>query len=351
MRQMVLRGQMLVKRKLLLTFGFNPNNSAPLIRHEKASNVEYEIIQTYSEPLHIEILDPRINNIRGHFFQSRHVFHIKNVILEPRQGLVYSQDGTLIEESTNWTPNQLYNSFPWNPKKYFKHLILENAIYLPSSTFGHWLMEDLPLTIKAMSLFKESTILVGKNPPKYVLDFLETTDREVIYLDGPVRVNSLILVGKNRDTGWPHPKDIEVLRNYSPFSKARCTNIPTKKIYASRIGSSRSPKNEQEIEETFKENGFQVVHMEKLNLIDEIALLSNTLVIAGIHGSALLNVIWMPKNGIMIDITNDNYWTEAGYKLAHLSSCSYRFITYQGDFKSNVPMGSIKEELGQIANL
>jgi capsular polysaccharide biosynthesis protein len=225
---------------------------------------------------------------------------------------------------------------------------LTSAIFIPSSAFGHWLMEDLPLVIFALKIDLNAPVLVASNPPKFVSDFLQIINREIIYLDGPVRIDSLILIQKNQDSGWPHPKDLETLNQFVPFSTIKTQLPATKKIYASRRGVKRSPMNEHEVGNLFQEFGFEVFQLENLNLLEEIKLLSNTLTIAGVHGSALSNVIWMPPGGHMIDIANDNYWTEAGHRLAFLQECQYDFHLYGGAFNAPISINALRKQLKEI---
>ena len=295
MKQIALRGKMFAKRKIAKALGYHPDRSISLERREKPCHISNEKIETYSDSSATEIYDPRSESLQGHYFQQRNAYLVKDVIIEPKQGLVYSCTGELIEESTNWPIFQFYNSFPWNPKKNITHLHLESVIFLPSSAFWHWLIEDLPLAIFALGINSSSPLLVARNPPKYVSDFLETLDREIIFLDGPVQVNSLIFVEKSQDAGWPHPKDLEVVVNYGPFVQAKQLTPALKRIYISRRASRRSPKNEVEIEEFFQSHNFEIMHLEEFDLVDEIRMMSGVSFIAGVHGAGLANLIWMPR--------------------------------------------------------
>jgi hypothetical protein len=348
MKQVALRAALKVKREFIHAMGYQPGQSISLDRHEKPSLVSHDVLTTYSKALVSEIYDPRSQLMRGHYFNERKVYLLKDIVLEPRLGLVYSRDGYLVEESTNWPIYQFYNSFPWTPKKTIPKSVLPTAIFLPSSAFGHWLMEDLPLAIFALRFYPQAPVLVASNPPKFVMDFLKIINRDVIYLDGPMQIDSLILVQKNQDSGWPHPKDLETLNLFEPFRSAKAETPATKKVYASRRGAKRSPKNEYEIEMLFQEYGFDVFQLEQLDLLEEIKLLSTTSVIAGVHGSALSNVIWMPVGGKMFDIVNDNYWTEAGHRLAFLQECQYHYHRYLGAVDSPISIIQLQKQLAEI---
>ena len=348
MKQNALKGIMLAKRKITRTLGYRPGKSISLERHERPCLVSNEKIETYSDSSFIEIYDPRSESLKGHYFQNRSVYRVKNIILEPKQGLVYSSSGELIEESTNWPIFQLYNSFPWNPKKNVAHLHLESAIFLPSSAFWHWLIEDLPLAIFALGTNPSSPLLIARNPPKYVSDFLKTLDREVIFLDGPVKIDSLILVGKCQDAGWPHPKDLEVVRNYGPFVQVKQLNSVQKRIYISRRASKRSPKNEVEIEELFQSHDFEILRLEDFNLVDEIRMMSGVSYIAGVHGAGMANMIWMPKKSKLLDIANDNYWTESVHRAAYLKEIGYNHFIYSGELTGKVSIKGLAQKLANI---
>jgi hypothetical protein len=345
MKQSFLRVKMRVKREVMRATGFNPNQIVSIERKERTPSIQHEKIKCYSTPTLLEIFDPRSQKMRGHYFQERNAYLVKDVILEPKQGLVFSKHGELVEESTSWPPSFLYNSFPWNPQRLISRLHVSTAIFLPGTAFGHWLMEDLPLFITALQLSPSAPILIPKSHPKFIADLVKSLDREVIYLNGPVRVDSLILIQKNLDSGWPHPKDIEVLNHFPAFVEAKSKNAPSSRVYASRRGSKRSPENESQIEKLFEEFGFKVFQLEKLNLLEEISLLSSTSVLAGFHGSAHTNVVWMPSGGSVLDIVNENYWTEAGHRLAFLRNCSYDFQIYKGNMNKDVSLSEIRDYL------
>ena len=345
MRQNSLRAKLRIKRELIKAFNYIPGNSISLRPRQRQCEVENEIIGTYSDSNLLEVFDPRNGIVAGHFFQDRRVYQVKNIILEPKQGTVYSMGGELVEESINWPIHQFYSSFPWNPRGSLPKIKIVKGICLPSSAYGHWIMEDLPLFIFVLEQHRDAIVLVSKNRPKFVTEFLETIDREIIYLDGPVIVESLILVEKHRDAGWPHPRDIEILDTYFPFSTKKYVGAPTKKVYASRRGSKRTPKNELQLEKLFEKSGFEVFRLEELNFIDEIELLSGVSHLAGIHGSGLGNIIWMPKGGNLLDVPNSSYWTSANHRLADLKDARYDFLLYEGAFDAEIPLSDVAVKL------
>lgn len=342
---------MLIKRKLFQGLGYRPERATSVLRLECTPRIHFEKLSDYSKSESVEIIDPRNNRLTGHYFQERSAHLLRNVILEPRQGLIYSSDGELICESTCWSPHQAYSSFPWNPRVNIPPLALSSAIYITSNSYWHWLIEDLASTIFSLSLAAESPILVAENPPRYVADFLATTGRDVIFLKGPVQVESLIMIEKSHDSGWPHVKDILELQNYSPFKKVRQEKQPRIRLYVSRRGSRRSPKNESKVESLFQSYNFVIHKLEDLDLLNEIKVLSDVYLLAGIHGAGFANQIWMPAGGVILDIVDENYWTESIHRLATLNQHKYEFLPYDGAGNGEVPLAQLEVKIQEITSL
>ena len=338
---------MFIKRRLLQNLRFKPFNSISIHDREKPSSISKEFLGNYSTPSSHEETDIRNGQKRGHYFAERNIYLVKNVVLEPRQGILYSPSGSLITESTTWNPLHQYLSFPWNFKNFSKCLELDEAIILSSNSYGHWLLEDLPTTIAAMNYNTNATILVSRNHPKYVKDFLATTNRNIHYLDGPTKVSSVILVEKADDSGWMPKADLDSLLNYAPFFSAMSVKMDKQvRIYATRKGLARSPINEEDIENLFLKFGFQILNLAEMNLLDEISLLANTEILAGLHGSAFGNKIWMKDNTINLEITNRNYWTEYDLDVKYLGLKVRReSCTYTGGPCDAVPLEGLERKL------
>lgn len=341
---------MYFRRKLLSCLYFKPFNSISIHDLEKPSNISKEFISNYSTSVSREENDIRNGKKRGHYFAERNIYSIKNVILEPRQGILYSESGCLITESTTWNSLHQYFSFPWNFKRYKKSIKIREGIILSSNPFGHWLIEDLPTTIAAMNCNPDAIILVSRNHPKYVKDFLATTNREIHFLDGPTKVSSVILVEKAKDSGWMNKTDLDSLHNYPPFSKAMRLKMDNKvRIYATRKGLRRSPANEVEIEKQFKKFGFQICNLANLDLLDEISLLANAEILAGLHGSSFANKIWMLKESTSLEIVNRNYWTELDLDNEYLGlGLRKEIYSYIGNPTTSVPLAGLVDKLNTL---
>ncbi|HDY92156.1 MAG TPA: glycosyltransferase family 61 protein [Pseudoalteromonas sp.] len=100
-----------------------------------------------------------------------------------------------------------------------------------------------------------------------------------------------------------HPKYIDI------FERLRCNvsaqNCSQLKLYLSRSKLQKRKRkvlNEHKIEEAFFQRGFQVVYMESLSINEQLSLLANANVIAGLEGSALHNCLFMKPGSKVINI-------------------------------------------------
>jgi hypothetical protein len=342
----VLRIKMFLKRKILRLFGFKPFVIASIHNYEKPANALAQRAFRYSESIVHKGIDVRNERSKGHFFVERNGYKISDVILEPKQGILYNQNGELIIESTSWSALHQYVSFPWNPRKIRKTLNTENGIILSSNPYGHWLIEDLPVTIAAMEFDSSAPLLVSRKHPKYVSDFLETTQTKVVYLDHPMKISSVLIVEKGFDSGWVHPVDRLTLRNYGPFATAmNSKKYEVDRIYATRKGLNRSPKNEADIEKLFANFGFEIYDLSKMNLLEEIGLISSCKVLAGVHGSSFTNEVWMKENSLAFEIINRNYWTEMDHEQFIDQKIEKETFLYQGEPNAAVPLESLELKL------
>ena len=344
-----LRLKLRFKRELLGIIGYKPHNFISIYRAEKKPINFAEKVENYSQSVFQEFYDPRSERITGHMFNARDIFKLTNVIVEPNQGLIYSQEGRLVSESTNWTTSNLYESFPWNPRKITKKISLNEVINLTSNAFGHWLVHDLGAIIYLIEKFPNSPILVYKNAPRFVFELLQKLDREVILCEGPVQVNSVLMVAKQNDGGWMHPKDLQILEKFSKQFKPLVQDS-NERIYASRRLLKRSPKNEKDVENLFKNFNFKILRLEEVNFIEEINMLKSTKVLAGIHGSWQFNCIWMNKGTEILDIVNENYWTELIHRVCAMKNINYKWYIYPGNYGNPVDIKNLEKTLVSISS-
>ena len=113
------------------------------------------------------------------------------------------------------------------------------------------------------------------------------------------------------------PDEIEKVRNFF-FNNVDFNSIKTlktDKIYISRkLSSRRKFSDENAMESFFEDQGYKTVQMEKLSIFEQIGLMRNTKVLAAMTGAGLINIMFMPRNSVLLDLTNELYKTRDQYK-------------------------------------
>jgi capsular polysaccharide biosynthesis protein len=64
--------------------------------------------------------------------------------------------------------------------------------------------------------------------------------------------------------------------------------------------------NQEEIQSVFSDYGFEIVYPEELSLEQSIELFSQAKIIAGATGAAMTNIIFAPKNTVVLCLLGEN---------------------------------------------
>jgi capsular polysaccharide biosynthesis protein len=184
--------------------------------------------------------------------------------------------------------------------------------------------------------------LVNKNAPKYVHDFLESIPNRIEYTDKFFVAEKLASVTRGDDVGWPLASDINVLLEF--FSSER-RSAEGRKLYISRKNSSRSPANENRVEEVLQGRGFEIVQTEDLHLREAINLISTADVLMGPHGAGLSGQVWMKSGSRCIDLAASTYWTEDIYRLSAILNHNYVPFIYGTETQDEVNIENLVDFL------
>ena len=84
--------------------------------------------------------------------------------------------------------------------------------------------------------------------------------------------------------------------------------------------------------------------------MDEIKLLAGTKNFAGVHGSAHVNSIFMPEGAKLLDIVNENYWTELGPRIADIRKQEYTAIVFPGSPTDPVDTDLIRQGIANLVS-
>jgi capsular polysaccharide biosynthesis protein len=123
-------------------------------------------------------------------------------------------------------------------------------------------------------------------------------------------VDNLIFPEVREITAYFNPDHIQLVRNRllsEAKNRSLLTDFP-KKIYISRgINVKRFIVNEYEIQQCFKENGFEIIFFEKISVWDQIMYMNNADIVFSNHGAGFSNVIFMEPMKIALEFLEKDF--------------------------------------------
>ena len=229
-----------------------------------------------------------------------HEILVVNAKLDTVSGYAFDVTGSFIPQSSSWPMPEAYLRWPVKPIFTTNLRSDEIICFLGSSSYYHWLLEDLPAYLRAKAKYPNSQSVHPKLPFRYVRDALELIGEFPQEIQVYVDVPKLALAPKSRALA-PSRQDVNVLEQFQ--SRVRIQPGTVKKIYVSRRDSGRYPENESEIEQFVVAKGFEVISLTGLSLAKQISLFSGAEVIIGTHGAGLANIVWsMPGRTRVVEI-------------------------------------------------
>lgn len=113
---------------------------------------------------------------------------------------------------------------------------------------------------------------------------------------------------------------------------------PLRMVYISRkFAEKRKSHNEIDVELLVMKYGFEVIYAENLTLKKQIELMAETKVLASLHGAGLTNMLFMPKNQIVIELRNErDDLTHCYFNMASALGHTYYYTLNKGDSKDTI---------------
>lgn len=326
-----------VKRKLINFLGIVSDQYFYLDSYMVPRREEgVERVELYSPSCEVEFVVPSNGKLIKSFFLERYLYKLDEAVVDPISGFIYDQKGIFIAESSAW--NLLRGFYSW-PKPFIrmpKKELSGEYIFLNDIGFGHWLIEDLPAFLAAYKKYPTATILCPATPSPLLKYFLSLLDTKILFIDTPVCVEKLIMAGKSAGYGHPahglsyNPTDIANLREF--FKDSISSGTKDKLLFVSRAGESRCPHNIIEVEKFVSEKGYTVVNSSlNLNLVEQVELFSSAKKIVGIHGAALINILWCNEGTEIVEIFSNDYMPTAFPSISSARMLNYSWFSY-GDF-------------------
>ena len=293
-------------REIIQRLGARQSTILHLERGQAECEIKFSRNELYSKLISVVSIHARDMIQEGHTFAVRYLYTVENVILDSLTGMVFSIDGKIVAESSSWPVSHLLlNSIPKPPPaKRLKKISNTSTILLPSNGFYHWLIEDLPLFLFISKQLGSYSLLEYENSPPYVRS-LQSKNKNIISTPRFVHLDRYSFISRGGDTEWAHPKDIRTLRG--AFADLMQAQEPGKKIYISRLNSSRSPVFEKVLTELLKSQGWEILSTEKMALHEQIKRISSAEIICGVHGAGLAGMVWLSRGSQVIELSPENF--------------------------------------------
>lgn len=293
--------------------------------------------------------------VRAKNIPARRVFELRNVCVTA-EGVTFRNARVFIP-SLPWTKDLeryqtgdfLARQWKGNVRTVDQQPLILAFDHWALSNYYHWMIESLPRLYLAQTLYNGCTILLPDDVHEYVttsLELLDITNLQRIGTDEVVRVPRLIMPeivyyngvenedepplgkdslvpGSTMDEELILPVRRKLLSRFSPKD-------PFRKVYVSRSHSRmRRLVNEEDILPALNAFGFEIVFFEGMTLIEQIRLMQETVVFAGVHGSNMVNLLFLPSTAKVIELMNEHQLNDAFYLLASTIGIDYYSVSCQ----------------------
>ena len=290
-------------RRMIELLGISDREMEILFGGEYPSLESFEILKRYSKASSRTSQHPRDDLLEQMIFPDRFLYKIRDVSIDTMTGTIFTSKKRIIPESSTWPRAHLLLNSP--PKPLFPHRLTfpieRTVLHLPSNGFYHWLFEDLPPYLFALENSKKSVTLIHEGAPAYVDSFIPLISGEIMRVPRFISTGSLTSITKGPNTGWVDPIDLKTLKTF--FKKHIGSTAPGKKIYISRLNSTRSPSFEKELIQRLNSEGWVILQTELMSMVDQIGEISTAEILCGVHGAGLSGIAWMSPGTTLIELS------------------------------------------------
>jgi hypothetical protein len=294
--------------------------------------IRYASVEQYDIPEHL----PSAFRREASFF-ARNVYSMRNVTVGIPSGICLSKDRIFLESYGNaykWFIGSVPQELLLNRSA--KKIEEDLVTCLCSTSYYHFLIEELPRLLFTISRYPNLSIMIYENAPKHVLGFVDmlkqnlSLQNNVILLPmGLYQVSNYVFTASEDDSGFFHKESINIVRDTFKVSKKE---FPTgRKAYLSRKKAARSFTNETEVEEHLKKGGFSIICLEDLSIAAQINLFQNAEIIVGSHGAGFANLVWASENVRVLEIFSPVRANDCFARLASTVRAKYFCIWAQPD--------------------
>lgn len=208
-----------------------------------------------------------------------------------------------------------------------------------SNNYFHWFTDALPRLIAMETFVDNQTNLIVILPKKidhgFIRESLDIIGHQYYFYDThrALFVKTLSIASHTAPTGNYNKNVINTIRRR--FSHNQVSG--SRRIYVSR-GKAQTRKliNEDEVKEVLKSFDYETHHFEDYNLREQIAILSETRSLVGVHGAGLTNMLFMKEHGDVLEFRwKDDSRNNCYFSLASDLNHMYYYQLSENDMNSD----------------
>ena len=191
----------------------------------------------------------------------------------------------------------------------------KNYLFIYSPWFGYfsWVTESLPRIISVLDSHDNLTLILPESysKKKFVMDSLKIFQNlkyEIIEEGVHMNVPKITIPELKPYTYIFDPKNMKDYRSliWNYVDKINLNIETHEKIYVSRKkAKNRKIINNDAVEKVFLEFGYKVILFEDLSFFNQVFLMQNCKVLAGVHGAGFANISYMRKNSILFEMIKE----------------------------------------------
>jgi hypothetical protein len=186
-------------------------------------------------------------------------------------------------------------------------------VYSPWLGYFSWVTESLPRIISVLDNHKELTLIIPESylKRKFIsesLNMFPDLKHEVIPDGLHMKIPKLVIPELKPYTYFFDPNTMEKYRDWvwSYVDKMTFEIDTFDKIYVSRKqAKNRSLVNNEEVMGIFYNFGFQELSFEDYSFFEQVYLMKNCKVMAGVHGAGFANTCFLPQKSILFEFIKE----------------------------------------------
>ena len=211
--------------------------------------------------------------------------------------------------------------------------------------YYHELVEVMLSALQARDWQPQMKILIHPQHPRYVDDMLKFfgfSAEDVLESSYPVDVEACIVIPHWQQRSAISMSDAVYLRERI-YERIKI-DVPSEKVYVSRRRApSRSLRNEAELEDCLRSEGFRICYFEEMSVVEQFETIAKAKTIVAVHGSGLANLVSAQKGTRVVEIISPEWRRSTFARLSAELGLNYSFLEAeeQGDGRFAVSVDSV----------